>query len=320
MSKKSTALILILFVLTAAVVAAIGHLGSPHIALLEPAGLIAQKERDLLLLVTELSLIIVVPVFTLTIFVAWKYREGNARAKHSPDWDYKPAVDVLWWTVPTLIIIVISVVIWTSSRDLDPYKPITSDVPPIVIQVVALDWKWLFIYPKQGIATLNHFSFPAGTPVDFEITSDAPMNSFWIPELGSQIYAMPAMATQLHLIASSTGNYSGVSANISGAGFSGMDFVAQSVTPDDFNSWVQSVKRSSRSLTDDAYDALAEPSSDDPEIEYSSIDPDLFSKVITKDYMQASSVASGTPSMQDMSAMPGMDMPASGMSGNMNMH
>jgi cytochrome o ubiquinol oxidase subunit 2 len=289
-------------------IAAVWYLHGTHLAVLDPAGLIAQKESSLIILATVLSMIIIVPVFIMTIFIAWKYRESNTKAKHNPNWDFKPIVDVIWWTVPTILIIILSVIIWTSTHALDPFKPIASNNPPIVIQVVAMDWKWLFIYPQQGIATVNYFEFPENTPVDFEITSDAPMNSFWIPELGSQIYAMPSMSTELHLIASSTGTYSGMSANISGAGFADMTFTAQSVSQDDFNSWVRNAKQSSNMLTADAYNTLAQPGTSTP-LTYSWSDADLYDKVLMKDMMQADAVATGTDdtNMGGMN-MPGMDM------------
>jgi cytochrome o ubiquinol oxidase subunit II len=310
MPKKSSSLtpVIITAVLVIAFVAVlIWYMARTHLALLEPAGAVAQSERNLLILVTALSMIIIIPVFALTIFVAWKYREENTAAPHSPNWDYKPAVDVIWWTVPTIIIIVISVIIWQSTYALDPYKPViasglSSQASPgsLTIQVVALDWKWLFIYPDQGIATVGFFQFPENTPVNFDITSDAPMNSFWIPELGSQIYAMPGMTTQLHLIASSTGEYPGWSANISGAGFSGMTFTAKSSSAADFETWAAGIRASSTPLDAAAYNDLAKPSTNTPVTYYSLGDGGLYDKVLMKDMMEADGVATDTMDMSGM--------------------
>ena len=164
------------------------------------------------------------------------------KAKHAPDWEHNYIAEYCWWGVPIVIIVILAVTTWKSSHDLNPFKPIESEKKPLAIQVVALHWKWLFIYPEQGIATVNFVQFPEKTPINFEITSDAPMNSFWIPQLGGQIYAMPAMRSKLHLIANEIGSFRGVSANISGKGFAGMTFTAKSSSEEDFDAWVQSGK------------------------------------------------------------------------------
>jgi len=177
-----------------------GYLHGHSIAVLNPQGFIANKERGLIVTITLLMLIVVIPVFALTFAIAWKYREGNTAARYSPEWDHNRWVEAVWWAVPLVLITVISMISWSSSHELDPFRPLRSANPPITIQVVALQWKWLFIYPDQNIATVNFVQFPANTPVDFQITSDAPMNSFWIPQLGGQIYAMAGMSTQLHLM------------------------------------------------------------------------------------------------------------------------
>ncbi|HEY5806112.1 MAG TPA: ubiquinol oxidase subunit II, partial [Candidatus Saccharimonadales bacterium] len=208
------------------------------VAILEPKGLIALQQRDLIFFTALLSLLVIVPVYALTIFIVWKYRAVNKKTKYTPDWDGHKGIEALWWTVPCAIILVLSVVTWQTSHKLDPYQPIRSPKKPLTIQVVALEWKWLFIYPEQNIATVNYFQIPENTPINFEITSDAPMNSFWIPQLGSQIYAMPGMTTTLNLIADEPGKYNGASANISGAGFASMRFVAEAVPRADFDNWV----------------------------------------------------------------------------------
>ncbi len=171
--------------------------GDHNFALLDPKGVVAQKERDLMVVAGLMTLVVVVPVFLLTFGIAWRYRATNTKAKYTPNWDHNIVLETIWWTVPTLLILILGGIIWKSSHELDPFKPLASTNEPMIIQVVALDWKWLFIYPDQQIATVNYVEFPENTPVQFHITADAPMNSFWIPQLGGQIYAMAGMSTQL---------------------------------------------------------------------------------------------------------------------------
>lgn len=253
-----------------------------NIAVLEPKGMIGAAESDLIITSCLLMLIVVIPVFILTWFFAWKYREGNEKARHDPDWEHNYIAEYCWWGVPCVIVLVLAVLTWKSSHDLNPFKPIKSDVKPIEIQVVALDWKWLFIYPEQKIATINFVQFPENTPVNFEITSDAPMNSFWIPQLGGQIYAMPAMRSKLHLIADEVGSFRGLSSNISGDGFAGMTFTAKSSTNEEFDAWVQSVKSSANHLTLDEYDQLLKPTSYHPVTVYVLMQDDLFDRILMK--------------------------------------
>jgi cytochrome o ubiquinol oxidase subunit II len=260
----------------------VGYLRAHSIAVLNPQGLIASKERGLIITLTLLMLIVVIPVFGLTFAIAWRYREGNTAAKYTPEWDRDVRVEAIWWAVPLVLIAVISMISWSSSHELDPFKSLTSRNPPITIQVVALQWKWLFIYPAQNIATVNFVQFPANTPVNFQITADAPMNSFWIPQLGGQIYAMPGMSTQLHLMADGVGSYRGVSANLSGQGFAGMKFTAKSSSAADFASWVRLVRQSHNKLTSAEYDKLVQPSQDNPTASFSSKPANLYDTIITK--------------------------------------
>ncbi len=297
MTKKSRAVLIGTPVLGFLALAA-WYLHRTDIPVLEPRGPVARQEFDLLMTGLALSLVVVVPVFSLLFAFAWKYREGNRKAKYSPDMDGNRIAETVWWIVPSILILIISILTWNSSHQLDPYKPLTSTKPQMTIQVVALDWKWLFIYPEQNIASVNFVQFPKDTPVDFEITADAPMNSFWLPQLGGQIYAMPGMATQLHLMASQEGTYNGSSANISGSGFAGMAFKAKSSSDGDFDKWVRSVKNSGSDLSMQAYDKLAEPSSYNPVTYYASAQSGLYDSVIMK-YMP---VAGSMPGM----SMPGM--------------
>lgn len=258
---------------------------SDAIAVLDPKGVIASQQRDLLIVVTVLTLIIIIPVFVLTFWIAWKFRAGNTKAEYAPEWDKDIRLESLWWGIPLIIIAILSGIIWTSSHALDPYKPLVADKEPLTINVVALEWKWLFLYPEQNIATVNYMQFPEDTPVNLRNTADAPMNSLWIPQLGGQIYAMSGMVTKLHLMANETGLYQGVSANISGEGFSGMNFVAAASTQAEFDTWVQSVKQSAGHLSLEEYRKLAEPSKNVQPVYYGSYQEGLYDTIVMK-YMR----------------------------------
>lgn len=259
---------------------------------LTPKGEVGLKQRDLLVISTLLMLVVVIPVFVLTFYIVWKYREKNHKATYAPDWAHSNLAEVIWWGVPFIIIIILGAMNWVSSHKLDPYRPLESDVKPITVQVVALDWKWLFIYPEEGVAAINFMQVPVDTPINFQITADAPMNSFWIPELGGQIFAMPGMKTELHLIANQMGSYRGVSANLSGKGFSGMTFTVKAATKDDFQAWVASVKNSGDPLNKESYRAIAKPSENNPVTLYTLKDDTLFDWIVMKDI---------TPEMQGAS-------------------
>lgn len=249
---------------------------------LNPSGLIAQKELGLMVFATLLMLVIVIPVFVLTFFIAWKYREGNTKAKYTPNWDRNRALETIWWGFPLIIILVLSVVTWQSSHDLDPFRPLSSNAKPLTIQVVALQWRWLFIYPEQKVATLNFVQIPKNRPVQFQLTADAPMNSFWIPALGGQMYAMSGMSTELNLMADKAGTYQGRSANISGHGFANMTFDARVSSEADFNDWVKNTQQSPQALVMDEYKTLAKQSTDQKLETYTLADRGLYNKVIMK--------------------------------------
>jgi cytochrome o ubiquinol oxidase subunit II len=265
---------------------AIWYFGSFNVAVLDPKGLIGQQEKGLVIFALLLSLIVVVPVFVMLFGFAWKYRASNPKpAKYSPSWDHNSVLEAIWWLVPTVLIVILSVVAWRSSHELDPFKPLQASAKPVNIQVIALDWKWLFIYPQQGVASVNYITLPEKTPVNFTITADAPMNSFWIPQLGGQIYAMPGMSTELHLQADQTGKYRGSSANISGEGFAGMTFTAQAVSRSDFDQWVTSAKQSGSKLDLQSYNRLAQPSQNNPPAYYALADQNIYNVVVMK-YMR----------------------------------
>ncbi|THF32078.1 ubiquinol oxidase subunit II [Pseudomonas atacamensis] len=257
-------------------------LGGCNMTLLNPTGQVGLEQRNLIITATLLMLLVVVPVIVMTFLFAWKYRASNKNAVYTPKWSHSTKIEVAVWTIPVLIIIALGYITYISTHELDPYRPIESDVKPVTIEVVALDWKWLFIYPEQGIATVNKIVFPAHTPINFKITSDAVMNSFFIPGLGGQIYAMAGMQTKLHLIADRNAEMDGISANYSGAGFTGMKFKAISTTQEDFDAWVNEVKKSPKQLDQAEYAALAKPSQNNPVELYSSVTPNQFQIIVDK--------------------------------------
>ncbi|MHC8316068.1 ubiquinol oxidase subunit II [Pseudomonas sp. LB3P31] len=253
-----------------------------NMTLLNPTGQVGLEQRNLIITATLLMLLVVVPVIVMTFLFAWKYRATNTDAVYTPKWSHSTKIEIAVWAVPVLIIIALGYVTYVSTHALDPYKPLESDVKPITIEVVALDWKWVFIYPEQGIATVNKIVFPTNTPVNFKVTSDSVMNSFFIPGLGGQIYAMAGMQTKLHLIANRDAEMEGISANYSGAGFTGMKFKAISTSQENFDAWVSEVKKAPKQLEKAEYEALAKPSQNNPVELYSSVTPNLFQIIVDK--------------------------------------
>jgi cytochrome o ubiquinol oxidase subunit 2 len=271
--------------LLVSIAVALTYLHGINFPILQPAGPVAFGERRVIIITLLLCAIVVVPVFVILFSFAWMFRADRPRARHRhlPDWDHhSAAIEASWWLVPTVIVFFLSVLAWNTSHALDPYKPLQGSGDPITVEVVALDWKWLFIYPQLGIASVNMLEIPLEAPVHFELTADAPMNSFWIPQLGGQIMVMPGMMTQLNLLASRTGTFNGFSGNISGDGFSGMAFTAKSVSQADFENWVNAIRVSQNPLTASSYAALERPSEYDPAAYYSSVDADLYSGIMMK--------------------------------------
>jgi cytochrome o ubiquinol oxidase subunit 2 len=273
---------------------------------LNPKGVIALAEKNLLITAVSLMMIVIIPVFVMLGAFSWRYRASNTRAKYAPEWHTNKALEIIWWTIPAIIIFILACITWKSTHELDPYKPITSSKPPIVIQAVALDWKWLFIYPEQGIATVNFVQFPKDTPISFRITSDAPMNAFWIPQLGGQVYAMAGMNAQLHLLANEEGDYKGLSSNFSGDGFSGMKFTARVTTDEKFEEWVRAIKVLPNALTREEYDVLAQQSHNNPFAYYAMVDENLYTQIIMK-YMSSkkehTTMDMGMPMTEEMDSM-----------------
>lgn len=250
------------------------------IDVLFPAGWVARKERNLLLILQTIMLFVVIPVYILTFVFSWKYSAKNPKGKYDPDFVDNTYAECIWWGVPFVITLIICSLTWIKTIELDPYRPLISDKKPITIQVVALQWKWLFIYPEEKIATVNFFQIPENVPINFEITADAPMNSFWIPDLGGQIYAMPNMQTELYLMANKEGDFRGSSANLSGEGFSGMHFIARASSEEAFQKWVTEAQKSTKNFDATSYRQLAAPSSNFPIETYSLKEDGLFKQIL----------------------------------------
>jgi len=250
--------------------------------ILDPKGPIALAERDLLFDAFGTMLIVVIPVIVLAFWFVWRHRASNATGRYDPDWSYSAWIDAIIWLVPALIVAALGTLLWASTHKLDPYKPLASEKPPLEVEVVAQDWKWLFIYPKQKIATVNQLVFPSGAPLSLKITSDTVMNSFFIPALGGQIYAMAGMQTRLNLLADVPARFVGRNTQYSGKGFSKQQFEAVASTRADFDAWVEQVRQSPKRLDAETYRALAKPSVKHPVTHYSLVEADLFESILEK--------------------------------------
>ena len=256
---------------------------------LAPAGDVAAQQRDLVVISTVLMLLIVVPVMALTALFAWRYRQSNAAARYEPEWDHSTQLELVIWSAPLLIIVCLGAVTWMGTHLLDPYRtlgriaadrPVESGRAPLEVEVVALDWKWLFIYPDYGVATVNELAASVDRPVSFHITASSVMNSFYIPALAGQIYAMPGMETSLHAVVNKDGTYRGFSANYSGAGFSGMHFAFEALTDEGFDAWIARAKASGNTLGRSDYLELERPSMNDPVRRYAAVERELFNAVL----------------------------------------
>jgi cytochrome o ubiquinol oxidase subunit 2 len=258
---------------------------------MKPSGDIANQQSNLIIVSTLLMLLIIVPVIALTIIFAWRYRKNNKKATYAPDWDHSTRLELVIWGAPLLIIIALGLITWISTHQLDPYRPldridaarpIPANTKPLVVEVVALDWKWLFIYPEQGIATVNELVAPVDVPVRFKITASTVMNSFYIPAMAGQIYSMPGMQTTLNAVINKPGVYEGFSANYSGAGFSNMRFKFHAKDAAGFDAWVKSVKATGTSLDRSGYLTLEKPSEREAVRHYGNVDADLFQAVVER--------------------------------------
>jgi cytochrome o ubiquinol oxidase subunit 2 len=284
---KRRGIVLIGVIVAVAALVALGWwlLNGVQIDVLQPQGGIAKQQRTILTLAIILSAIVVLPVFTMLGVFAWRYRESNHKAKYRPDWNKNAKLEALWWGIPIAIICFLGTVAWLTAHSLDPYKRISSDKPVIEVQVVALQWKWLFLYPDLGIATVNQLPVEAGRPIHFTLTADAPMSAFWVPALGTQIYAMNGMSSQLNLIADQPGDYRGYATNINGTGYADMTFTVHALNKEKFSTWVKSAKASPAVMNETAYATLTKPSIVKTETTYSLQDSRLFSTIVDK-YMK----------------------------------
>jgi cytochrome o ubiquinol oxidase subunit 2 len=246
---------------------------------LAPEGPIAAAELQILFNALGIMLAIAIPTILATIAVAVWFRASNRKARYLPDFEHSGRLELLVWAVPAMTVILVGGVAWVGSHELDPRRSIDSDIKPLEIQVVSLDWKWLFIYPEQGVATVNELTIPYGKPVHFELTSSGIMNSFFVPQLGSQIYTMAGMVTQLDLLADHAGTYRGFSAQYSGKGFSDMRFSVSAVSTDQFVSWVNAAQSAGPVLDANAYADLAKPSETVVPFNYSAVTPNLFTAI-----------------------------------------
>jgi cytochrome o ubiquinol oxidase subunit 2 len=270
---------------------AVAFLTGCDTVVMNPSGDIARQQAHLVWVSTLLMLLIIVPVIFLTLFFAWRYRKSNTKATYTPDWDHSTQLELVIWGAPLLIIIALGLLTWISTHLLDPYRPlqrldenrpVAAGTQPLTVQVVALDWKWLFIYPEQGIATVNELVTPVDVPIRFKITSSTVMNSFYIPALAGQIYAMPGMDTTLNAVLNKPGEYEGFSANYSGAGFSHMRFKYRGVSTGEFDEWVKNVKTVGGTLNRNEYLTLEKPSEREPVHRYAQVSPKLYDAVVNR--------------------------------------
>lgn len=264
-------------------------LGGCQMVVLDPAGDVARQQGNLVMISTALMLLIIIPVMAATVWFAWRYRATNTQATYAPDWDHSTQLELLIWAAPLLIIICLGAITWVGTHMLDPYRPlartapgqaVTAEVQPLEVQVVALHWKWLFIYPEQGIATVNELAVPKDRPLRFRISSSSVMNSFYIPALAGQIYAMPGMETKLHGVFNETGTFTGFSANYSGAGFSNMRFAVHSLDDAGFARWVDAARGKPGALDRAQYLKLERPSEKEPVQHFARVETDLFDRVV----------------------------------------
>jgi cytochrome o ubiquinol oxidase subunit 2 len=294
-----------------------------HTVLMSPSGDVALQQRNLILTSLVLMLIIIVPVIVLTLLFAWRYRASHKRDDYDPEWNHSTMLELLIWSAPLLIIIALGAVTWVSTHKLDPYhklerlsagRPVPANVKPLEIDVVALDWKWLFIYPEQGIATINDVAAPVDRPIVFKITASNVMNSFFVPALAGQIYAMPGMQTTLHAVINKPGDFEGFSANYSGAGFSGMHFMFRGMSEAQFGQWIGEAK-SGHALDRGAYLQLVQPSENNPVSRFATVSPGLFEAIVNNCVVPGQTcmsdmhnMAPAHPDHADSHAMPGMSM------------
>ncbi|MFL9925285.1 ubiquinol oxidase subunit II [Herbaspirillum lusitanum] len=280
---------------------------------MNPSGDIASQQGRLIVISTLLMLLIIVPVIILTCVFAWRYRQSNKSAPYEPDWDHSTQLELIIWGAPLLIIIALGLLTWITTHTLDPYRPLSrldenrpipAETKTLTVEVVALDWKWLFIYPEQGIATVNELAAPVDMPIRFKITASNVMNSFFIPALAGQIYAMPGMETKLHAVINKPGEFDGFSANYSGAGFSHMRFKFHGMTQEGFDNWVKNAKANPGTMTRADYIKLEKPSEREPARQFGSVDNNLFHAIVNR-CVEANAVCMDKMMASDLNVKPG---------------
>ncbi|CAH2406085.1 ubiquinol oxidase subunit II [Mesorhizobium escarrei] len=264
-------------------------------AVLDPKGVVGIAEKTILIDSLAIMLAIVVPTIAATFAFAWWFRASNTRATYLPDWEYSGRIELIVWSIPLLVIMLLGGVAWIGSHELDPAKPLASNTPPLEVQAVALDWKWLFIYPDQRVASVNQLVVPAGTPIHFSLTSASVMNAFFVPRLGSMIYTMNGMTTQLNLRADAPGTFRGLSSHYSGDGFSDMHFDVQAVPAERFAAWIDATRNSGPSLDAESYAALARQSVNTTPFTFRAADPDLFQQIVTQQLPPGPGPQTGRP-------------------------
>lgn len=279
-ARKRSARILAAIGVSAAVLL-VGGCSAANMPLIFPDGPVGESERNVLFRAFVIMMIVVIPVFVMTFWFAWRYRASHPKGRYDPTW-VSNTIDAVVWVVPALIVISVGIHVWIYTHALDPYKPLDATAPPIEVEVVAQDWKWLFIYPDQGIAAVNELAFPVQVPLSLKITSDTVMNSFFLPALGGQIYAMAGMQTRLNLMAAAPGSFRGRNTQYSGDGFADQHFEAMAMTLEDFESWVAKVRTEGTALDAESYAEFAKPSIAQPVTYYRSVEADLFEGIIRK--------------------------------------
>jgi cytochrome o ubiquinol oxidase subunit 2 len=266
-------------------------LGGCHLALLDPSGDVARQQSDIMIVTTIIMLLIIVPVLVAIGIVAWRYRASNKQAHYDAEWDHSPQLELVVWAGPLLIIIAVGAISWIGTHQLDPYRPldrvakgqpVAAGTKPLEVDVVSLRWKWLFLYPQYGIATVNQLAAPVDVPIRFKMTSDAMMDAFSVPELAGMVYTMPGMQTVLHAVINKPGQYQGFSANYSGAGFTDMRFNFEGMNTHDFDAWVAKVRTEGGELDTKAYDQLRQPGRDAPVHYYARFEPDLYTRILDR--------------------------------------
>lgn len=307
--KKYRAVFLVVSTIIALVMLGYILVHNVHFALLQPSGQVADHESQLLIFAFCVMMIVVIPVFCLLAVFAWKYRAGNEKKqKYDPEWSENKKLEIIWWSIPIAIIITLGTTAVITAHTLDPYQPIKSNVKTLDVQVVALQWKWLFIYPDLGVATVNQLPIPVNTPVHFSLSADAPMSAFWIPSLGSQIYTMNGMSSQLNLMADTTGTFPGYNTNINGNGYAEMKFNVYAKSTSDFNTWVATARNVKSTMNTQTLDQISKPSLM-KETVYVLGDKDLYNTVVMK-YMKgmmpdsnSQSTSTKSTGMSDMEGM-----------------